>query len=272
MKIIPCDGPFGVEIQDLDLRDITDQQLEDCRAAQRDHGVIFFRDQNLDCDGHIAMAERFGEIVINRFFERVDGYPKIAMVRKEPHHQTAVGQNWHTDHSYDQAPAKGSILYAREVPSQGGDTLFINMHQVFESLSDGLKHTLRGLQALHSSRHSFGMATAEAKDERYHSAEQATQDSIHPVVISHPESGQPVLYVNPEFTTGFAGWSPEESASLLSYLYQVASRPQNILRFNWRKDSIAFWDNRATWHSAVNDYPAERRIMHRITLAGSTIH
>jgi taurine dioxygenase len=100
----------------------------------------------------------------------------------------------------------------------------------------------------------------------------ATQDSIHPVVIQHPDSGKQVLYVNPVFTTHFAGWTAEESAPLLSYLYQVASQPPNILRFKWQKDSIAFWDNRATWHSAMNDYPTERRVMHRITLAGSAIH
>jgi len=272
MKIIPCDGPFGVEIHDLDLREITDQQLEECQAAQREHGVIFFRDQDLDCEAHIAVAERFGEIVINRFFERVDQYPQIAMVRKEPKHSTVVGQDWHTDHSYDLEPAKGSILYAREVPAKGGDTLFINMHRVYQSLSDGLKQTLGGLQAVHSSRHSFGEESAEAKDERYHSAEMATQDSIHPVVIKHPDSGEQVLYVNPVFTTHFVGWTAEESAPLLSYLYQVASQPPNILRFKWQKDSIAFWDNRATWHSAMNDYPTERRVMHRITLAGSAIH
>jgi len=272
MKLIPCDGQFGVEIHDIDLRTVSDQEIVACKAAQREHGVIFFRDQVLSCEEHIAAAERFGEIVINRFFERVPDHPEIAMVRKEPHHDTVVGEDWHTDHSYDQAPAWGSILYAHEVPDSGGDTLFINMNRVYESLSDGLKQTLHRLKAHHSSRHAFGMKADVAGDERFHSADQATQDSIHPVVIAHPDSGMPVLYINPDFTTGFVGWTAEESAPLLTYLYRIASQEHNVMRFRWRPGSVAFWDNRATWHQAANDYPGQRRLMHRITLAGSPLH
>lgn len=272
MKIIPCDGPFGVEILGLDVKHITDDELNACSAVQQKHGVIFFRDQQLDCQQHIEFAERFGKIVINRFFERVEEYPQIAMVRKEPTHANVVGEDWHTDHSYDQEPARGSILYAREVPSKGGGTLFINMHQVYESLSDGLKETLRGLRAVHSSRHVFGQQARQNDDSRYSNADLAVQDSIHPLVITHPLSGLEVLYINPDFTTHIDGWTADESASLLSYLYSVASQPENILHFNWRKDSIAFWDNRATWHRALNDYPGERRVMHRITLAGCALN
>lgn len=271
MKIIPCEGPFGVEIHDLVLKDITDQELAACRQAQREHGVIFFRDQTLSCEDHIQVAARFGEIVINRFFETVDNFPQIAMVRKEPTHDTVVGEDWHTDHSYDQAPAWGSILYAHEVPDSGGDTRFINMHRVFESLSDGLRKTLLSLQAHHSSRHAFGKAAMVAGDERFMNADKATQDSVHPVVIAHPDSGKPVLYVNPDFTIGFVGWTAEESAPLLNYLYEYASREEHVLNFKWRKNSLAFWDNRATWHKAANDYPGKRRLMHRITLAGSEL-
>ena len=248
MKIVPCDGPFGVEILDLDLRQINDQELKACNQAQQEHGVIFFRDQNLSCEDHIAVAERFGEIVVNRFFERVEAFPQIAMVRKEPQHDSAVGGCWHTDHSYDQEPARGSILYAREVPSTGGDTLFINMHQVYESLSDGLKETLERLSAEHSSRHTFGEGVTD--DERFLNPELAVQDSVHPVVIRHPASNKKVLYVNSDFTTRIVGWKKVESDALLNYLYSAAEQPENILRFKWRKDSIAFWDNRMTWHMA----------------------
>ncbi|MGI9315787.1 MAG: TauD/TfdA dioxygenase family protein [bacterium] len=272
MKIVPCNGPFGAEILELDVRDITDQELAECNLAQQQHGVIFFRDQKLSCQQHIDFAERFGAIVVNRFFERLEDYPQVAVVRKEPTHATVVGEQWHTDHSYDQEPARGSILYAREVPSQGGDTCFINMHQVYESLSDGFKQTLEGLQAAHSSRHVFGPNTEQVRDERYNNPEQALQDSIHPLVITHPLSDLKVLYANPDFTTHIVGWSAEESEALLDYIYSVAMRPQNILRFQWQTDSIAFWDNRATWHRAQNDYPGERRLMHRITLAGCAIH
>ena len=271
MKVVPCDGPFGAEILDLDLREITERELEACNRIQQQHGVIFFRDQSLDCQQHIDFAERFGPIVVNRFFERLIDYPQIAAVRKEPAHTNAVGEQWHTDHSYDQEPARGSILYAREIPQQGGDTQFINMHQVYESLSPGLKRTLEGLKAVHSSRHVFGQNTTQDRDERYNNPDQAVQDSVHPVVIRHPLSGIKVLYINPDFTTHIDGWTSEESAPLLSYLYEVAVQPHNILHFKWRKYSIAFWDNRITWHRANNDYPGERRVMHRITLAGCAI-
>ena len=270
MQIKPCDGPFGVEILDVDLRQISDQEIEDCNAEQRQHGVIFFRDQQLSCEDHIDLANRFGTIVVNRFFEYVGEYPQIAMVRKEPQHETAVGGHWHTDHSYDREPARGSILYAKEVPSQGGNTNFINMHLVYESLSEGLKETLQGLQAAHSSRHTFG-ETAKGLDERFHSAESAVQDNVHPVIIRHPDSGKKVLYVNGDFTTHFVGWTQPESDALLQYLYRFATQPQNILTFKWQKNSIAFWDNRMTWHCANNDYPGERRLMHRITLEGSPL-
>lgn len=272
MKILPCDGPFGAEILDLDVRYLSAQELEACNKAQQQHGVIFFRNQNLNCQQHIEFAERFGPIVVNRFFERLEEYPQIALVRKEPAHSTSVGEQWHTDHSYDQEPARGSILYAREIPSRGGDTQFINMHQVYKSLSDGLKQTLSELKAVHSSRHVFGRDTEQERDERYNNPELALQDSIHPMVITHPLSGLKVLYINPDFTTHIHGWTAEESEPLLDYLYTRAMQPQNILHFKWQKDSIAFWDNRITWHRANNDYPGERRVMHRITLAGCAIH
>ena len=153
---------FGVEFFDVDLSEITDEELATVQEAQNWHGVVFFRDQNLDCDQHIRLARRFGSIVVNRFFEKVDGYEEIAMVRKEPHHGTVVGENWHTDHSYDQAPALGSILYAKEVPSVGGDTLFVNTCLAYESLSDGLKFTLENLNAIHGSEHVFSKDAVKA--------------------------------------------------------------------------------------------------------------
>lgn len=276
MKQRNIQGPFGVEFYDVDANTMTNLEFKEAREAQNQYGVIFFREQNLTCEEHIEFAKRWGEIVVNRFFERVDGYEQIAMVRKEPHHNTVVGENWHTDHSYDQVPARGSILYAREVPKTGGDTHFANMYLAYESLSEGLKKTLEGMNALHSSRHVFSKQAVKdfegGVEDRFHSADQAVQDSVHPVVIIHPESGRKALYVNPGFTLQFEGWSKEESAPLLEYLYDHSLRPEFTIRFKWQKDSIAFWDNRATWHQAQNDYPAERRLMHRITLEGCPIN
>src|SRR5215510_11334816 len=270
-EVRPTSGALGAELLGIDLSNGLDADaVADIRQAFNAYGVVFFRDQRLTPEQHITFAERMGPININRFFKTAPGYPQIAEVRKEPAQTTNIGGGWHTDHSYDQIPALGSILLAREVPPRGGDTMFASMSLAYEALSGGLKHTLEGLRAIHSSRHVFG-ASAQYKREsgdRLSNAELATQDATHPVVIRHPATGRKTLYVNPGFTTHFDGWTEQESRPLLDYLYQHAARPEFQTRFSWKEGSVAFWDNRATWHFAVNDYQGERRLMHRITLEG----
>ena len=138
-----------------------------------------------------------------------------------------------------------------------------------------MKKMLSVLRAVHSSRHVFGteatVANAEIQAEHYGNAEAATQDSVHPVVIRHPISGRPSLYVNPGFTLRFDGWTDAESKPLLDYLYAHVVKPEHTYRFRWEPGSVAFWDNRATWHYALNDYHGYRRLMHRITLEGVTL-
>ena len=148
--------------------------------------------------------------------------------------------------------------------------MFASMSLADDALSEGLKSTLSGLRAVHSSSHVFGAKTdyPAGAGERLGNAALATQDAIHPVVIRHPENGRSTLYVNPGFTTHFEGWTPQESKPLLEYLYAHASRPEFQTRFQWHNGSIALWDNRATWHYAANDYHGERRLMHRITVEG----
>jgi taurine dioxygenase len=272
--IRPTSPAVGAEILGADLsKPLSEPEVAEIRGALNDHGVIFFRDQELSPEQHVAFAERFAPINVNRFFRAMPGYPQIAEVRKEPAQTTNIGGGWHTDHSYDEVPALGSILLAREVPPTGGDTMFASMHHAYEALSDGLKKTLEGLRAVHSSRHVFGTANrARAADDRFGNPELATQDAVHPVVIRHPETGRKTLYVNGGFTTHFEGWTARESKPLLDFLYAHAAQPQFHTRFQWRKGSIAFWDNRATWHFAINDYHGERRLMHRITLEGTRLN
>ena len=266
-------GAVGAQVTGVDLSHFSDQTLAELRHAFAAHSVLFFRDQDLSPEQHIELAERWGDINVNRFFQAVDGYPKIAQVAKEPEQKFNIGGGWHTDHSYDQIPALGSMLYALEIPPVGGDTLFASTCAAYESLSEGLQETLSGLRAIHSSRHVFG-EQANRPDElegRFGNAAAAQQDAVHPVVINHPLSGRKSLYVNPGFVLRFDGWTPEESAPLLNYLYQHIGLPQHTHRFQWRKGSLAFWDNRATWHWAVNDYHGHRRLLHRITLEGCAI-
>jgi len=262
----------GAEIEGVDLsRPLSHETVRDIREALFEFGVVFFRDQRLTPDQHVSFARHFGEINVNRFFKTVDGYPMIAEVRKEPDQEKNIGGNWHTDHSYDLSPAMGSILYALEVPETGGDTFFASMYAAYDALSDGLKQTLEGLQALHSSRHAFGAGAYASRGDlkgRVLNPELATQDAVHSVVIKHPGTGRKALYVNRAFTVRFEGWTEEESRPLLEYLYAHASRLEFTYRFQWRPGSVAFWDNRCTWHYALNDYHGQRRLMHRITVEG----
>jgi taurine dioxygenase len=264
-------GSIGAEITGVDLSEPLAPGIRNLiRQTLADRGVVFFRDQSLTPNQHITLARQFGDINVNRFFAHAEGYPEIALVVKEREQTKNIGGGWHTDHSYDQIPALGSMLYARQVPPAGGDTLFASMYAAYDALSDGLKQTLAGLQAVHSSRHVFGKVTDEMKG-RYRNPEAAVQDAVHPVIITHPESGRKALYVNPGFTLRFEGWALDESRALLSYLYQHAVRPEFCMRFVWQNSSMAFWDNRSTWHYAVNDYQGERRLMHRITIEGCAL-
>jgi len=276
LTVSPFSAALGAMISGVDLsQPLGDADFTTIRQAFLDHGVIFFRDQQLTPEQHLAFARRWAPIDINRFFKPVEGYPAIAEVRKETDQTTNVGGDWHTDHSYDKVPAMGSLLLVREVPPRGGDTLFANMAMAYEALSPGLRKTLDGLKAVHSTAHVFGAQGGYAKAAdlggRIGNTAAVTRDVVHPVVIRHPDTGRRTLYVNSAFTTRFDGWTAAESAPLLKLLYEHASKPEFSCRFVWQAGSLAFWDNRATWHYALNDYHGHSRVMHRITVQGSPI-
>ena len=276
IQITPYSAAVGALISGVDLAaPLSDAEFGVIRQAFLDHGVLFFRDQQLSPEQHLAFARRWAPIDINRFFKAVEGYPEIAEVRKEADQKTNIGGDWHTDHSYDSVPAMGSLLLAREVPPRGGDTLFANLSLAYEALSDGLKKTLQGLRAVHSTAHVFGAAAGYAKVAdlagRIGNSQAVSADVVHPVVIRHPDTGRKTLYVNRAFSIRFEGWTVAESAPLLQFLYAHAASPEFNCRFEWRAGSMAFWDNRATWHCAMNDYHGHRRLMHRITVQGAPI-
>ncbi|MGE7204505.1 TauD/TfdA dioxygenase family protein [Sphingomonas sp. NPDC019816] len=274
LQIRPLSEHVGVEASGVDLNALDETGMASLRDAVANHGILFVRDQSLTPEQHIAFARRWGDIDVNKYFPANGGHPEIAEVRKAENQQTNIGGGWHTDHSYDQVPAMGSILLARETPPSGGDTLFASMGAAFDSLSKGLKATLRTLRAVHSADHIYSTDGIYAKtdqgadlkghDERTH--------AVHPVVIRHPRTGREILYVNPAFTLHIEGWTREESMSLLTYLYQVAMQERFHCRVQWSPGSLAIWDNRSTWHYAMNDYHGHRRLMHRITISGEPLH
>jgi len=272
-RLVPYTSGCGVEAVGLNIAQLDDKGFADLRSAFNTHGVIFLRDQVLEPDDHLAFARRFGPIVINEYFPELETLPEIAVVRKDPDQKTNIGGGWHADHSYDPAPALGSILLAREVPESGGDTLFANMANAFDALSEGLKATLRTLKAHHSSRHIYGPDGYYTHSDLGPKLKKGgiLHDAVQPVVISHPETGREVLYVNPGHTRRIEGWTEEESRPLLDFLYAHATRPEFTCRFRWKPGSMAIWDNRSTWHLAVNDYHGQRRLMHRITIQGQPL-
>ncbi len=269
IEVQPITPALGADIYGADIS--RDDHFEIIRQAFTDYAVIAIHGLNLTPDDHLAFARRWGEINVNRFFKPVDTHPQIATVLKEADQTYAIGEDWHTDHSYDQVPAMCSILHAIETPDVGGDTAFSSMNAAYMALSEGFREFLDGLKAWHSSRHAFGAVVADSEAHetgRIANADAATQDALHPVVITHPLSGKRCIYVNSDFTTHFDGWSPQDSAPLLQQLYDHGARAEFTCRVRWKPGTLGMWDNRATWHKAINDYPGQRRLMHRVTVEG----
>ena len=273
MQTKPLAPRCGVEITGVQLADAQGATLSAIKDAIYRHGVAVFRDQEFSPEQHIAFARRWGGIDINNYFPLTDEHPEIAVVRKSEGQQTNIGGGWHTDHSYDQVPAMGSILVARTLPPAGGDTLYAHMGAAYDSLPADLKAKVATLRAYHSADHIYSPDGAYAHTDQ--AAELRGQDlktgATHPVVIRHPHTGQQLLYVNPAFTVHLEGMSREESLPLLQELYAAAMHEDNQARVEWQPGTVAIWDNRTTWHYALNDYHGHAREMHRITLTGEAL-
>ena len=265
-------GALGGEISGVDLsRDLDDEVIGEIRQALRDNQVIFFRDQRLTPDQHLAFGRRFGELQVHEFVAGMEDNAEILEVRKEEYETRNFGGGWHTDVSYLERPALGSVLYAHEVPAVGGDTMFASQYLAYDALSDGMKDMLGKMTAVHSARRPYGLGSAYREQDRSMKilfSENAHGEVEHPVIRTHVETGRKCLYVNGAFTVRFKDMTEEESAPLLTYLYQHAVRPEFTCRFRWEKNSIAFWDNRCVQHNAINDYHGQRRVMHRVTIEG----
>ena len=270
MDIRPIAGALGAEIHGVDLAGgLDDATTGRIRQVLLDHLVIFFRNQDLTPAAFRDFTGRFGTPIEYPFVRGLEGFPEIIQVMKREDERTNFGGIWHSDTSYLDEPPMGSILLARELPPYGGDTLFANQYLAYEALSDGLRHTLDGLKGVNTSAKADVTRTREdrVKDSGTATAKQ-DYAAEHPVVRTHPETGRKALYVNIAHTARFAGWTDEESAPLLNYLFAHQVKPEFTCRFRWEPHSIAFWDNRAAQHNPVNDYHGFKRLMHRITLAG----
>jgi len=246
------------------------QTVDQLNALLVEHQILFFRGQPLTPQQQCRFAGCFGELHIHPIYPVLPDLPEILVL--DTHGDFLPdNDNWHTDVTFTETPPMAGILAAKQLPSAGGDTLWSSNLAAYEALSDPLKRMLDGLTAEHSVVKSFpaGRWGADpAFKERYERAVAKHPPVTHPVIRTHPVSGRKGLFVNEGFTTRIHELKERESAALLNFLYAHAARPEFILRWQWRVDDVAFWDNRVTHHYAVADYLPERRIMHRATVIG----
>lgn len=271
LTLRPLGPAIGAEVEGLDIAlSLSDQQHQWVEQALLKHQVLFFRNQAITAAQHVAFAARFGDLHRHPIYLHVDQHPELLLIDTAI---TDVRDNaiWHTDVTFLATPAMGAVLAARQVPAYGGDTLWANGVAAFESLSAALKQLLDGLTATHDLTKSFPTerfgSTPEAL-ERYEKARNDHPPLSHPVVRTHPATGQKALFVNEGFTTRINELEAKESDVLLAFLFQHVSRPEFTVRWQWRTNDVAFWDNRITQHYAIDDYRPNRRVMHRATILG----
>lgn len=269
-------GALGADVHGVDLaRPLDDATFAEIERAFHDRLVLFFHDQRLTPEQHLAFSRRFGPLARSPYIKHLDEHPDIIAVLKEADERdiSTFGNAWHSDFSFLEEPPLGSVLYAREVPDHGGDTLFANMYAAYDALSEGMRRMLDDLNAMHSGRpYGVGGVPAGLKVSRSIGIErdrpEADREVAHPVVRVHPATGRRALFVNAIYTTRFEGMTEQESRPLLEFLYAHAIRPEFTCRLRWRADDLAIWDNRCAMHYAVNDYDGARRLMHRTTIKG----
>jgi taurine dioxygenase len=268
IEVKPIAPAIGAEIAGVDMaRELDGEAVAEMRQALLDHLVIFLRGQKATPQQQLAFARRFGEPIEYPQLKGLPEAPLITPVVKLEHERNNFGGIWHSDTTYLPIPPMGSMLLAREVPPQGGDTMFANQYLAYEALSDGLKRTLDGLLGVSSSAKADVTKTREDRMKAA-GAELKVLSAAHPIVRTHPETGRKALYTSAAHTACIKGWSEAESQPLLEYLWRHQTQPEFACRFHWQVGSLAFWDNRCAMHYPINDYHGFRRVMHRITLAG----
>ena len=274
ITIEPVAGALGAEIDGIHLsRDLDDATFGAIHDALMAHGVIFFRDQDITPQQELAFARRFGDIHFHPFVPGLPELPEVMEIIKKETDTRNFGEGWHTDQMFLPEPALATVLYAKEIPEYGGDTLYASMYAAYDALSDGMKALAGRLKTVNlpdAGRPRGKPATGSYSNLAtmgLSGTEKYEKIAEHPLVRTHPVTGRKALYIGLH-TERFANMTWEESQGLLNYLIDHATRPEFTCRFRWREGSLALWDNRAVLHNAINDYPGKRRRMHRVTVKG----
>lgn len=262
-------GALGAEIHGVNLAtDLDDALFRSIRQALLDHGVIVFRGQDISPQNQLDLAKRWGELHKHPFIPGIKNYPEILEIVKDIDDVHTLGGDWHTDQMFTAVPALATMLYAKETPPAGGDTLFSNMYLAYEALSDGMKAMLADSRTVNSYTKNKGRAANMKNDYSGGDPEEYT----HPLFRTHPETGRKTLYISYKgVTRRLDGFNDDESRPILDYLMTHATRPEFTCRVSWEPGTLCVWDNRSVIHLAINDYHGYRRVMHRITVKGEPI-
>jgi len=269
LSFAPLTPSIGAMVSGIDLTQPLDgAELVALRQALLDWKVLFFSDQDITTDQHLAFARQFGDLEVHPFAAHKGGYPEVLAITHD-RERRGRENTWHSDVTWREKPSLGSVLRAIEIPPVGGDTLFADMYAAYDGLSDAVKEEIEGRFALHDFAHfRVGLRRAGKTEEEIEAFNKAYPPVEHPIVRTHPETGRKALYVNAAFTQHIVDMAPDRSKTLLAHLYAQAAIPEYQCRFRWAAGSIAFWDNRASQHYAASDYwPAVRR-MERVTIIG----
>lgn len=270
IEILPLSGTIGAEIKGIDLTNLEAEDLDTLRRSLLNHAVICIRDQDLSPSQQINFAAQWGEIHLHPYLKGLSDHPEIMEIVKEAGEHNRFGDHWHTDQIFTPTPAMATMLYAKEVPPAGGDTLFASLTHAYATLSDGMKTMVDQLSTVN--QYDKKATRSRRMTEKISEQDTAAETAIHPLVRVHPETGKPALYLTAMQTTRhFAGLTPEESRPLIEYLLTHATRPEFTCRLRWRPGTLGIWDNRCLLHMALDDYPNHRRVMHRITLKGGPV-
>ena len=273
LDILPVAGAIGGEIRGVDLAEpLDDATAGALLAALYDHKVIFFRDQDLTPRQQIDFSARLGPIFTDHpaYLPTLEGHPEIVVLDGQKGGRANL---WHSDISISPKPPMGSVLYMKQSPAWGGDTMWADMTAAYDALSDRMKTYLEGLEA----RHDLAGTVRNVVRERSQATKSPTGEmpdtgalphALHPVVRTHPVTGRKILYVNPTFTAHIEGLPAAEADAVLAYLFEHQDQPEFQCRWRWRAGDVAIWDNRATHHYAIADYGDEPRVIHRVTIEG----
>ena len=269
LTILPMTPTIGAEVEGIDLsRPLDVRTVSALRRALLDWKVLFFRDQDITTDQHLAFARNFGDLEVHPFAPQKPGYPEVLAITHDANSR-GKENTWHSDVTWRLEPSLGSILRALEIPPVGGDTLFADMYAAYDGLKDEVKAKVEGKVAVHDFvNFRKGMRKRGVSEEEIAAFDRQYPKVEHPVIRTHPETGRKAIYVNAGFTQHIVGMEKAESDALLAHLYAQAAIPEYQCRFRWTPNAIAFWDNRASQHYAASDYfPAVRR-MERVTVVG----